>query len=152
MTDTEVVVVTPETKQKPDMTKVREAKKRKQQERDTMLSDLSKQVSVLGNTMKSELDDQEETDGPVVVTKKKQKVDENGLSLKSEVFKAVMVGALGLATWYVNSVMFVKKQEPLLDRIQAPITSITPLPVVTPLSMPHPMPPKKKIGASGLLE
>ena len=152
MTDTEVVVVTPETKQKPDMTKVREAKKRKQQERDTMLSDLSKQVSVLGNTMKAEVE--EETDGPVVVTKKKQKV-EDGPSLKSEVFKAVMVGALGLATWYVNSVMFVKKQEPLLDRIQAlPITPITPLPVVpvTPLSMPPPIPPKKKIGASGLLE
>ena len=150
MTDTEVVVTTPETKQKPDMTKVREAKKRKQQERDTMLSDLSKQVSVLGNTMKAE---EEETDGPVVVTKKKQKI-EDGPSLKSEVFKAVMVGALGLATWYVNSVMFVTKQEPLLDRIQAPpitppITPITPLPVVT--SVPPP-PPKKKIGASGLLE
>ena len=152
MTDTETVVTTSETKQKPDMTKVREAKKRKQQERDTMLSDLSKQVSVLGNTMKAELDDQEEIDGPVVVTKKKQKVDD-GPSLKSEVFKAVMVGALGLATWYVNSVMFVKKQEPLLDRIQAPpITPITPLPVVPVTSMPPPMPPKKKIGASGLLE
>ncbi len=87
MTDTvpEVVVVTPD-KVKPDMTKVREAKKRKQQERDSMLSDLSKQISGLGTTLKTETSDDQEDDGSVVMTKKKQKVDD-GPSLKSEIFK-----------------------------------------------------------------
>ena len=70
-------------------------------------------------------------------------------------FKAAMLGALGVTTWYVQSVMFAKKQDSMLDRIQAPpiVTPLTPpvIPVTTSQSMPPP-PPKKKIGASGLLE
>ena len=148
MSDTsipEVVAVVPETKSKPDMTKVRDAKKRKQQERDNVLSDLSKQISILGKT-----DDQE--DGPVVVTKKKQKVDDEP-SLKSEIFKAAMLGVLGVTTWYVQSVMFAQKKDSMLDRIQAPpiVTPLTPPVIPVTQSMPPP-PPKKKIGASGLLE
>lgn len=148
MTDSviEPIVVTPDVKKpdmKPDMTKVREAKKRKQQERDTTLSDLQSQIGKMAQLMKTDLDD---SDGPVVVTKK-QKVEESGPSLKSEIFKTAMVGVLGVATWYVQSVMFAKKTEPLLSRINPPVV---PAP-----STPSPQQPSqkiKKIGASGLLE
>ena len=149
-TTSEVVATVPDTKAKPDMSKVREGKKRKQQERDSMLSDLSKQISVLSKT---ETVDEKE-DGPVVVTKKKQKVDDEP-SLKSEIFKAAMLGVLGVTTWYVQSVMFAQKKDSMLDRIQAPpiVTPLTPpvIPVTTSQSLPPP-PPKKEIGASGLLE
>ena len=148
MSDTtpEVVAIVPDTKAKPDMSKVREAKKRKQQERDSMLSDLSKQISVLSKT------EDEKEDGPVVVTKKKQKLDDEP-SLKSEIFKAAMLGVLGVTTWYVQSVMFAQKKDSVLDRIQAPpiVTPLTPPIIPVTQSMPLP-PPKKKIGASGLLE
>jgi hypothetical protein len=155
----EVVVPTHETKhetkperQKPDMTKVREGKKRKQQERDSMLSDLSKQVSVIGTTLKPETD--EEEDGPVVVTKQKKQKTDDGPSFKNELCKAVAVGVLGLATWYVQSVAFKKPETSMLDRIQ-PLPLPTPIVPVTPSvpqsTMPPPA-PKKKVGASGLLE
>ena len=152
----EVVVPTPETKpekQKPDMTKVREGKKRKQQERDSMLSDLSKQVSVIGTTLKPETTAEEE-DGPVVVTKQKKQKTDDGPSFKNEVYKTLAIGALGLATWYVQSVAFRKPETSMLDRIQ-PLPLPNPIVPMTP-SVPQPtMPPpapKKKVGASGLLE
>ena len=151
----EVVVPTPETKpdtrQKPDMTKAREGKKRKQQERDSMLSDLSKQVSVLGTTLKLTNDDQEE-DGPVVVTKQKKQKTDDGPSFKNELYKTLAIGALGLATWYVQSVAFKKPETSLLDRIQ-PLPLPTPIvPIVSSVPQSTMPPPKKKVGASGLLE
>ena len=145
-------------KKVPDMTKVREAKKRKQQERDTTLSDLKSQVSSMATMMKPaksdvkadvkpDEDSDEESDGPTVVTRKKQKIDQDTPSLKSEVFKTAIVALLGLGTWYVSNIMFTPPKTNVIERIAAPIIP----PVSTPPTR-QPEPIKKKIGHSGLLE
>ena len=141
-------------KKVPDMTKVREAKKRKQQERDTTLSDLKNQVSSMATMMKPaksdvkpDEDSDEESDEPTVVTRKKQKMDTDTPSLKSEVFKTAIVALLGLGTWYVSNIMFTPPKTNVIERIAAP--------VIPPVSAPptrQPEPIKKKIGHSGLLE
>jgi hypothetical protein len=114
MTDQPVTVE--ETKKGPDMTKVREGKKRKQQERDTTLSDLQSQISSMASMMKTDLkpekpevDTDMDPDGPLVVTRKKQKVDDDKPSIKSEIIKTAIVAVLGLMTWYVQSVAFKQK-------------------------------------------
>lgn len=151
-----------ETKKGPDMTKVREGKKRKQQERDTTLSDLQSQISSMASMMKTDLktekpevDTDMDPDGPLVVTRKKQKVDDDKPSLKSEIFKTAIVAVLGLMTWYVQSVAFKQKPSSVIDRIAAPVISPSQAPAPSPIST-RPsldiMPIKKKIGAHGLLE
>jgi hypothetical protein len=155
MTDQPVTVE--ETKKGPDMTKVREGKKRKQQERDTTLSDLQSQISSMASMMKTDLkpekpevDTDMDPDGPLVVTRKKQKVDDDKPSIKSEIIKTAIVAVLGLMTWYVQSVAFKQKPSSVIDRIAAPVISPTPPPRQ---QEPSPLPPiKKKIGAHGLLE
>ena len=156
MTDQPVADETP--KKVPDMTKVREAKKRKQQERDSTLSDLKSQVSSMATLMKTEkpamkpdvkpdVESDEESDEPTVVTRKKQKMDPDTPSLKSEVLKTAIVALLGLGTWYVSNIMFTPPKTNVIERIAAP--------VIPPVSAPptrQPEPIKKKIGASGLLE
>ena len=141
-------------KKVPDMTKVREAKKRKQQERDTTLSDLKNQVSSMATMMKPaksdvkpDEDSDEESDEPTVVTRKKQKMDTDTPSLKSEVFKTAIVALLGLGTWYVSNIMFTPPKTNVIERIAAPVIP----PVSTPPTR-QPEPIKKKIGHSGLLE
>ena len=66
----------PKEKKVPDMSKVREAKKRKQQERDTTLSVLQNQLSTMATMMKPDLkpvmESDDEDEGPMVVIRKKQ--------------------------------------------------------------------------------
>ena len=156
----------PKERKMPDMTKVREAKKRKQQERDTTLSVLQNQLSTMATMMKPDLktvvESDDEDEGPMVVTRKKQKLDSDGPSLKSEIFKTALVGLLGVGTWYVQSVMFAPKQVSVLDKIAPPVipppvvpTVVTPAATSKPSPAPAPilsLPPKKKIGYSGLYE
>ncbi len=154
-----------EEKKAPDMSKVREAKKRKQVERDTALSGLQNQISSMASMMKADLKppkadlkpdvDDEPDDGPMVVTRKKQKLDDSGPSMKSEICKTFIVASLGLLTWYVQSVAFKPKLPSVLERIAAPV--VAPSPPSPPSTAPmrpsvDPLPLKKKIGAHGLLE
>ena len=107
--------------------------------------------------LKPEMDTDEQDDGPVVVTRKKQKIDDDRPSMKSEIFKTAIVAVLGLATWYVQSVAFKPKLPSVLERIAAPV--VAPSPPSPPSTASAPMRPsvdtlpiKKKIGAHGLLE
>ncbi len=166
----EIKPVVEETKKAPDMTKVREAKKRKQVERDTALSGLQSQISSMASMMKADLkppksdlkppkpdvDTDDEPDEPMVVTRKKQKLDDSGPSMKSEICKTFIVASLGLLTWYVQSVAFKPKLPNMLERIAAPVVNSPPTPAPPPVSTARPsldiMPLKKKIGGHGLLE
>ena len=146
-------------KKAADMTKVREAKKRKQEQRDSTLTALQSQMSSMASLMKTDVKadkttdvDSDVEDGPAVVTRKRQKVDDSDSpSMRKEICRTVLVAALGLGTWYVSNVMFSPPKTSVLDRIQAPVIPITP-PVIAALPSRPAEPPKKKIGASGLLE
>ena len=143
----------------PDMTKVRDAKVKKQKDRDDTLSTLQNQLSSMASLMKSDMksdvDTELDDDGPVCVTRKKQKIDD-GPSLKNEIFKTALVGLCGIGAWYASNVMFTPKQSSVIDRIAAPVITKTPIPAIP--SPPTPiipsLPPVKKrlIGASGLYE
>ena len=147
----------------PDMTKVRDAKIKKQKDRDDTLSTLQNQLSSMASMMKSDMksdvDTELDDDGPVCVTRKKQKLDNDGPSLKNEIFKTALVGLCGLGAWYASNIMFVPKQTIVIDRIAAPVITKTPIaPPQTPAPPPTPaasplLPVKKRqIGASGLYE
>ena len=113
--------------------------------------------------MKPVPESDDEDEGPMVVTRKRQKVDSDGPSMKSEIFKTALVGLLGVGTWYVQSVMFAPKPVSVLEKIDPPVipppvvapTAITPAatakpsPALTPILT---LPPKKKVGYSGLYE
>ena len=124
----------------PDMTKVRDAKVKKQKDRDDTLSTLQNQLlslaSMMKTDMKSDVDTELDDDGPVCVTRKKQKIDD-GPSLKNEIFKTALVGLCGIGAWYASNVMFTPKQSSVIDRIAAPVITKTPIPA-TP-SPPTPM-------------
>ena len=79
----------------PDMTKVRDAKVKKQKDRDDTLSTLQNQLSSMASMMKtdmkSDVDTELDDDGPVCVTRKKQKIDNYGPSLKNEIFKVATI-------------------------------------------------------------
>ena len=145
----------------PDMTKVRDAKVKKQKDRDDTLSTLQNQLSSMASMMKtdmkSDVDAELDDDGPVCVTRKKQKIDNDGPSLKNEIFKTALVGLCGVGAWYASNVMFTPKQTSVIDRIAAPVitkTSVTP-PLIPPTPTTSPSFPsmkKRLIGASGLYE
>ena len=148
----------------PDMTKVRDAKIKKQKDRDDTLSTLQNQLSSMASMMKSDMksdvDTELDDDGPVCVTRKKQKLDNDGPSLKNEIFKTALVGLCGLGAWYASNVKLVPKQTSVLDRIAAPVITKTPIaspqtpvaPPPTPAASPLLPVKKRQIGASGLYE
>ena len=147
----------------PDMSKVRDAKVKKQKDRDDTLSTLQNQLSSMASMMKtdmkSDVDADVDDDEPVCVTRKKQKLDNDGPSLKNEIFKTALVGICGLGAWYASNVMFTPKQTSVLDRIAAPVITKTPASITSPLPPPTPttspsFPSVKKrvVGASGLYE
>ena len=172
MDTTETIPPTTE-KQKPDMTKVREAKKRKQEVRDTTLTDMKNQISSLASLMKSDMksdiqpgvksdvktdtnkkyDSDDDDDQPVVVTRKKHKQNEDDKpSLTTEIFRTAIVGLLGLGTWYANSIW----RQPVKTLPEPKIEpKIVPKiePKIEPKRFIEPVQAlKRKVGASGLLE
>ena len=129
---------------------MRAAKKRKADERDVTIQDLKKQIGSIADAMSNK---------PEVVTRP-QKDEESSLpSMSTEFFRTALVGLLGLSTFYVSNV-WAKR-----PKLMAP-TPTPPTPAPAPHAAPTPTPPvvkaspttfidlkpKRKIGASGLLE
>ena len=143
----------------PDkMAAVRQAKKRKAQEDRDVLSDLKKQVGSLADAMSSK---------PEVVTK--QKDEETSVpSLSTEFFRTAVVGLLGIGVFYFNNVWGKRPRLTAPTPAAAAPAPTPPTPPVAPTPPPTPSPtpvapkaapthfidmkPKRKIGASGLLE
>ena len=145
------------------MAGLRNAKKRKAQEDRDALSELRKQVSNIADSMSNK---------PEVVTRP-QKEETSSPSMATEFFRTAVVGALGLAVFYVNNIW--AKRPKLMDTVAAPPTQSanTPAPTPAPTHVPTPatahvplspvvpkaspttfleLKPKKRVGASGLLE
>ena len=127
---------------------MRAAKKRKADERDVTIQDLKKQIGSIADAMSSK---------PEVVTR--QKDEESSLpSLSTEFFRTAVVGLLGVSTFYFSNIW--AKRPKLMPPTPAPVTTPTPAPVTTPTppvvkASPTTfidLKPKRKIGASGLLE
>jgi len=163
------------------MAAVRQAKKRKQLERDDTLSDLRAQIGDLASLMKSKTSDvapdvapdvtpdvtpdqQPDLDeGPVVITRQSSSSSSNGPSVKTEIMRTTAVGVLGLATWYLSNVWAKPqpKQSPL-PPASLPPTPLPPAPTPQPVRAPAQQmdtpfggPRQKKrrvVGASGLFE
>jgi hypothetical protein len=147
------------------MAALRNAKKRKAEDRDSVLQDLKKQVGSLADAMSNK---------PEVVTRQKDEDAAPPPSFSTEVLRTAAVALMGLGTWYVSNIW--AKRPKLAAPVPAPpgVTPappcITPAPTVptgpatappVPLSpvVPKASPthfidlkPKRKIGASGLLE
>ena len=143
------------------MSAVRNAKKRKAQDRDDVLSDLKKQVGTLADAMTNSK--------PQVVTRQREEDTAPPQSFSTEILRTAIVGFLGLGTWYVSNI-WAKR-----PKLKAPVhTASTPTPAPAPApptptppstAPPAPAPtpkaspthfidmkPKRKVGASGLLE
>ena len=151
------------------MAGLRQAKKRKAQEDRDALSELRKQVSNIADSMSNK---------PEVVTRP-QKEETSSPSMSTEFFRTAVVGMLGLGVFYFNNVW--GKRAKLVDttptqsantqsantvaaHAPAPTVPATqsantappvPLSPVVPKASPThfiDLKPKRKIGASGLLE
>ena len=152
------------------MAGLRQAKKRKAQEDRDALSELRKQVSNIADSMSNK---------PEVVTRP-QKEETSSPSMSTEFFRTAVVGMLGLGVFYFNNVW--GKRAKLVDttptqsantqsantvaantpaHAPAPATQSANTALPVPLSpvVPKASPthfidlkPKRKIGASGLLE
>ena len=146
---------------------MRAAKKRKAEERDTTIQDLKKQVGSLADAMSNK---------PEVVTRQKEEETSSMPSMSTEFLRTAVVGLLGLGTFYFSNV-WAKRPKLAAPVVQAPVVTTTPVapappaaatqpPVVAPNLPPVASPvvpkaspthfidmkPKRKIGASGLLE
>jgi hypothetical protein len=138
---------------------MRAAKKRKADDRDSVLQDLKKQVGSLADAMSN--------NKPEVVTK--QKEEESAVpSMSTEFFRTAVVGLLGVTTFYFSNVW--AKRPKLMAPTPTAAPASTPIPALVPTAapiaptIPAPKPkaspttfidlkpPKRKIGASGLLE
>ena len=140
---------------------MRAAKKRKAEERDTTIQDLKKQVGSLADAMSNK---------PEVVTRQKDEETSSMPSMSTEFLRTALVGSLGLAVFYLNNIW--GKRPKLTAPVPSPVVTPTP-PVAAPVAAtvaptpsvatPAPTPkaspttfldlkPKRKIGASGLLE
>jgi len=131
---------------------MRAAKKRKADERDTTIQDLKKQIGSLADAMSNK---------PEVVTRQKEEVSTMP-SMSTEFFRTAVVGVLGLGTFYFSNV-WAKR-----PKLMAPSPVLTPAPAAVlvptaPTAAPAPpakaspttfidLKPKRKTGASGLLE
>ena len=144
------------------MAGLRNAKKRKAQEDRDALSELRKQVSNIADSMSNK---------PEVVTRP-QKEEASSPSMSTEFFRTAVVGMLGLGVFYFNNVWGKRAKLDTMPTVAAPATAPAPAPAPTvpatapsvahvPLSpvVPKASPthfidlkPKRKIGASGLLE
>ena len=154
------------------MAGLRNAKKRKAQEDRDALSELRKQVSNIADSMSNK---------PEVVTRP-QKEETSSPSMSTEFFRTAVVGMLGLGVFYFNNVWGKRAKLDTMPTVAAPATAPAPAPAPTqsantvpatqsantapsvarvPLSpvVPKASPthfidlkPKRKIGASGLLE
>ena len=146
------------------MAGLRQAKKRKAQEDRDALSELRKQVSNIADSMSNK---------PEVVTRP-QKEETSSPSMSTEFFRTAVVGMLGLGVFYFNNVW--GKRAKLVDTAPTqsantqsantpaptqsantpapPVAHVTLSPVVPKASPTHfiDLKPKRKIGASGLLE
>ena len=145
---------------------MRAAKKRKAEERDTTIQDLKKQVGSLADAMSNK---------PEVVTRQKDQEPSSMPSMSTEFLRTAAVGTLGLAVFYLNNIW--GKRPKLTAPVSPPLpvppvvtpapvaataapapapigTSCTTLPVAPKASPTHfiDQKPKRKIGASGLLE
>ena len=138
---------------------MRAAKKRKAEERDTTIQDLKKQVGSLADAMSNK---------PEVVTRQKDEEPSSMPSMSTEFLRTAAVGTLGLAVFYLNNIW--GKRPKLTAPVSPPLPVppvVTPAPVAaTAASAPVTLPvapkaspthfidmkPKRKIGASGLLE
>ena len=137
---------------------MRAAKKRKADDRDSVLQDLKKQVGSLADAMSNK---------PEVVTRP-QKDEESSLpSLSTEFFRTAVIGLLGLSTFYFSNIWNKRpKLMPPAPTPVAPPAPVAPIPPTTAAPTPTPpvvkaspapttfidLTPKKRIGASGLLE
>ncbi len=140
---------------------MRAAKKRKAEERDTTIQDLKKQIGSLADAMSK----------PEVVTRQKDEETSSMPSMSTEFLRTAAVGALGLAVFYLNNIW--GKRPKLTAPVSPPVVHEPVPPVVTPAPVaataapaPVTLPvapkaspthfidqkPKRKIGASGLLE
>ena len=138
---------------------MRAAKKRKAEERDTTIQDLKKQIGSLADAMSNK---------PEVVTRQKDEETSSMPSMSTEFLRTAVVGLLGLGTFYFSNVW---AKRPKLTAPVPPVPAPTPLPAppvaatattpTPPTAAPTPkaspthfidMKPKRKIGASGLLE
>ena len=136
---------------------MRAAKKRKADERDSVLQDLKKQVGSLADAMSNK---------PEVVTKQKDEESSSMPSMSTEFLRTAVVGLLGLGTFYFSNVW--AKRPKLMPPAHTPVAPPTPVAPLTPVApiAPTPTPPvvkvspttfidlkpTRKIGASGLLE
>ena len=158
------------------MEKVRAAKKRKSDERDTTLTDMKKQIADMATMMSSSAASPavspatsdgapapspeispEASSEPVIITKQVEEEEvDSAPSFRNECLKSAMVGVLGLGTWYATNVLFASKAKPVpVPVIKVPESK----PIVKPKSFIEQQPNsfllparKRKIGASGLLE
>jgi hypothetical protein len=102
---------------KVQMENVRNAKKRKQSERDDILTDMKKQIYDLTSLMSrssdtsvsktdNSSDNTSESDKPTVVTRDdvQEELPLSEPSLKTEVFRSLIVAGLGCGTWYFSNV------------------------------------------------
>ena len=139
---------------------MRAAKKRKAEERDTTIQDLKKQIGSLADAMSNK---------PEVVTRQKDEETSSMPSMSTEFFRTAVVGLLGLTTFYFSNVWAKRPKltapvhpipaptplpAPPVAPTQPPIVTPTPPPILPKASPTHfiDMKPKRKIGASGLLE
>ena len=142
---------------------MRAAKKRKAEERDTTIQDLKKQVGSLADAMSNK---------PEVVTRQKDEETSSMPSMSTEFFRTAVVGLLGLGTFYFSNVWAKRPKltasnvtptpvaptpvapAPPAAATQPPVVAPTPPPILPKASPTHfiDMKPKKRIGASGLLE
>ena len=139
---------------------MRAAKKRKAEERDTTIQDLKKQVGSLADAMSNK---------PEVVTRQKDEETSSMPSMSTEFFRTAVVGLLGLGTFYFSNVWAKRPKLTAPVVTPTPVTppvaaTVAPTPPVAPVPTPLPvapkaspthfidLKPKKRIGASGLLE
>ena len=136
---------------------MRAAKKRKADERDVTIQDLKKQIGSIADAMSNK---------PEVVTRPQKDEESSMPSMSTEFFRTALVGLLGLGTFYVSNVW--NKKPKLMPPAPPTPAPVVPAPVVpAPAAPPTPpspvvpkasptqfidLKPKRKIGASGLLE
>ena len=141
---------------------MRAAKKRKADDRDSVLQDLKTQVSSLADAMSS--------NKPEIVTRPQKDEESSMPSMSTEFLRTAVVGLLGLSTFYFSNIwanrlkLVTDTPASVVAPIVPSVTPVTPATPVAPTPAPakkaspthfiemKPPPPKRKIGSSGLLE
>ena len=104
---------------KTRMANVRDAKKRKQVDRDDTISEMKKSISEMVSLMKPTEDTPTDTPAdrvnnspvPCVVTIDDDMPVSNGSGMRVEICRTLTVSILGLGIWYVNNIWNKKKTE-----------------------------------------